>query len=447
MLISPRVRELWHKFHSFLDRGLDSPRDVLIHGMNYAPEFIGVGKYTTELAKYLNQQRCAVDVVTAWPHYPGWRVQSSRPWRYATSLENGVRVTRCPLATRPGGRVWRLIAPFSFAVAAAPVVLWRCLRARPRVVLCVEPTLFAAPAALLGAWLAGARTVLHVQDLEIDAAFATGYLGSRFLARVAGFCERALLRRFGAVVTISDAMAARLRRRGVPPERLHLMRNWVVPETPDPEAAANLRARIGVAADDRVVLYAGNLGAKQGLSVLIEAARRLRAAPGIRFVVVGDGPLLPAVRAAAASLPNLDLLPLLPRSAFAGLLRGTDLHVLPQDRAAAELVFPSKLGPILASGKPVLVTAGRDSDLGRWLGAAALLSPPGDGRALAAAVLAAVAGRSVPDPDRAAHLAATLQATTVLPAFAGLLTPADDARSVPATAGPAAPLVAYLPAG
>lgn len=443
MPISPRVPGLLQRIRRTMPQWSIRSKRILIHGINFAPEFIGVAKYTTELARFLASREHDVEVVTALPHYPTWRVQSRRPWRYAVTLEGGLRITRCPLATRAGNRVWRLIAPISFAISSAPVVLWRCFRFRPDTVLCVEPTLFAAPAALLGAKLLGARTVLHVQDLEIDAAFATGYLGSRLLRRITDACERALLARFDAVVTISDSMAARLISRGVPEHRLRVLRNWITPGSPDPQPApAGIRERLGVPEHVRVVLYAGSLGAKQGLSVLIEAARLLRGDASIRFVVVGDGPMLPTIRAAAASLPNLDVMSLLPQAAFRSLLASADLHLLPQERVAADLVFPSKLGPILASGRPVIATADRGSELARWLGLAAIVTPPGDGLALATAIRTGSAGW---DPSRAAELAATLDADVVLPLFAQvLLRPARKAAAV-LDHGADAIAAAYLP--
>ena len=66
-----------------------------------------------------------------------------------------------------------------------------------------------------------------------------------------------------------------------------------------------------------------------------------------------------------------------------------DLHVLPQERGAADLVLPSKLGGILASGKPVIVTADQGTELTDFLGNAAIITPPGDVGALAAGIASA----------------------------------------------------------
>lgn len=161
------------------------PSRVLIYGMNYAPELIGCGRYTGEIGAYLAAEGAAVEVVTTPPHYPEW--QAARPHRalaWTVERRGRERISRCPILLRREMRgIWRMLAPLSFALSSAPVALWRILTTRPEVVLVVEPTLFAAPAALLGAWLVGARTVLHVQDLEIDAAFAVGHLKGGLPAR------------------------------------------------------------------------------------------------------------------------------------------------------------------------------------------------------------------------------------------------------------------------
>ena len=202
---------------------------VVVYGMNYHPEVAGVGKYTGEIAEHLASVGMDVVAVTTPPHYPGWTVQAGYRNRYSTSKQNGVRVLRAPLLLRRNMRgIWRLIAPLSFALTSAPVVFWQIIRHRPDTVLCIEPTLFAAPVAQLAAKLVGARTVLHVQDLEVDAAFAVGHLGSRQWLKKLGYAfERFTLKRFQKVVTISNRMAERLVDKGIAGERVSVVRNWV----------------------------------------------------------------------------------------------------------------------------------------------------------------------------------------------------------------------------
>lgn len=420
----------------------NTPFGILLLSMNFPPEMIGVGKYTGELAQWLARRGHRVDAVVAHPHYPGFAARCARPGRYARTLEADVDVTRCPLILRRGGRgIWRLVAPLSFGLAAAPVAVWRALRSRPAVVLCVEPTLASAPAAMLAARLIGAGLVLHVQDLEVDAAFSTGILRSRALRWAAERLERRLLRAFDGVITISEAMAKRLADKGVAPERLMVLRNWVSAATPAIQPAT-ARARLGIAADERVVLYAGSLGAKQNVPLLLDALRQVSARRPVRVVIAGEGPMAPLVEAARHQLPKLIRLPLQTTERHAELLAMADVHVLPQDARAADLVFPSKLGPMLASGRPIVVTADEGSELARWLGGAALVVPAGDAAGLAAAIATVLDEPAGRRSGAAQMLAATLDARIVLPAFeaclAGVLaSKAERRRPLPATWRPA----------
>ena len=374
---------------------------IVVYGMNYAPEMAGVGRYTGEIAEYLAEGGVEVVAVTTPPHYPGWKVKQAFSNRYSKSQENGVTVMRVPLILRQRmGGIWRLIAPLSFALTSAPVVIWQILRTRPQVVFCVEPTLFAAPAAQFAAWLAGASTVLHVQDLEVDAAFAVGHLkGNGVLRRLGLLFERLTLSRFTRIVTISTRMAEKIAEKGVKPEKISIVRNWVdlsfifplSRETP-------YRAELGYSLDDFVVLYSGNIGAKQGLGILLRAAEQLKDNEQIKFVVAGEGPAKPELERLYGDLPNVRFLPFQPYERLNDFLNLADLHALPQDKGAADLVLPSKLGGMLASGKQIVVTAERGTELADFLGDLVHTTEPGDPGALAAAILSACdAPKGTPD--------------------------------------------------
>ena len=366
-------------------------RRVVIYGINYAPEIAGVGRYTGDIGSYLAELGHEVTVVTAPPHYPGWRVQagrSARGWRSETV--QGARVIRCPLYLNPDMRgMRRLLAPLSFALSSAPAALWTILRGRPDVVIAVEPTLFVAPVAVFAARLAGARAVLHVQDLEVEAAFAVGHLAAGgWLSRLARAFDHWAARRFDRIITISERMAERIRSKGVAADRVEVVRNWVDLGKVRPDLdGTGYRRELGLRPDQYVVLYSGNLGAKQGVRVLTEAAARLAHRGDIVFVVAGEGPMRGELEAIAPSLPNLRLLPLQPEDRFGAFLASADLHVLPQERNAADLLLPSKLGGMLASGRPILVTADPGTELADFLGDSCAFSPPGDADALAAAIV------------------------------------------------------------
>ncbi len=365
-------------------------RPVLIYGMNYAPEMIGVGRYSGEIGAFLHAEGEDVEVVTTPPHYPGWAVKDPFSNRYSVSRSDRLRVSRCPLLLRTDMRgLWRVLAPLSFAISSAPVVIWRILTRRPRAVLMIEPTLFAAPAALLAAKLVGARTALHVQDLEIDAAFAVGHMGGRRLKMLADAFERITLKRFDQVITISNQMKARLLAKGVAASALDIVRNWVDLEKIRPLSGPNrFRSELGLTDDAFVALYSGNIGAKQALPVILDAAEQMKDNEGVVFVVAGEGPEKASLMERYGALPNLRFLPLQPEDRLCELLNLADVHLLPQDRGAADLVLPSKLGGMLASGRPILVTADEGTELYEFLRGTAVVVPAGDRDSVRAAITA-----------------------------------------------------------
>jgi colanic acid biosynthesis glycosyl transferase WcaI len=392
--------------------------------MNYAPELIGVGRYSGELGAYLAKTGMEVDVVTTAPHYPGWKVKEPyASFAYVSETVDGAHVLRCPMLMSTEMRgIWRVLAPLSFAAFSAPAALWRILRRRPQTVLAVEPTLLIAPVALLGARLVGARTVLHVQDLEVDAAFAVGHLSAGWLKRLGLWFERMLLHRFDAVITISDEMGARLRAKGVAEDRLAIVRNWVDVRKIVPLAGPNaFRSELGLGDDDHVVLYSGNIGAKQALNIVLEAAETLQDEPRTVFVIAGDGPEKKALQARFGQLKNVRFLPLQPEEKLCELLNLADLHLLPQDRNAADLVLPSKLGGMLASGRDILACADPGTEIYKFLQDVAIIVPSGNSGAMADAIRRhAQADRR---PVTQAHAkVALLDASVNLRRFAALLT-------------------------
>jgi colanic acid biosynthesis glycosyl transferase WcaI len=335
---------------------------TLVIGINYAPEMIGCARYTSDLVAYIAGPQSRIEVVTAPPHYPGWVVQHPfKAWRYAHEDAADVSLIRCPLLVKVnGGGIWRLLAPLTFGVSVLPAVLWRAIRFRPDVILCVVPTLFAAPAAILARWLTQARLVFHVQDLEVDAAFAVGHLNNRMLRRLGLAFERRMLCAADSVVSISKHMCDSIAAKGVPAGRISLIRNWVDNAAINPRGdGAGFRDRHDIPADAFVAMYAGHIGPKQAIDVVLQAATRSEHEPRLRFVIAGDGPVKASLMAQYGTLTNVMWLPLQPEDQLCAMLNAADVHVLPQSRSVADLVMPSKLGGMLASGKQIIAACWR----------------------------------------------------------------------------------------
>ncbi|WP_382322291.1 glycosyltransferase WbuB [Hydrogenophaga sp. UC242_50] len=376
---------------------------LLIYGINFAPELTGIGKYTGEMAQWLAAAGHEVRVITAPPYYPAWKVgEGHSARRYRTESWQGVRVMRAPLWVphQPGG-LKRLLHLGSFALSSLPVLCaqWRW---KPDVVWVVEPPLMCAPAAVAFASLRGASSWLHIQDYEVDAAFDLGLIQGPTLRRWVERAERWLMRRFDRVSTISGRMVDRARRKGVAAERVLHFPNWVDISGITPLAAPSAyRAELGLAPDAVVALYSGNMGNKQGLETLAEVARLLQDEPRIQLVLGGNGSGRADLQARCAGLPNVRFLDLQPLDRLNDWLGLADVHLLPQRADAADLVMPSKLTGMLASGRAVLATALPGTELCRVVvqdAACGLVVPPENPAALADALRALAA-----DPVRRAE--------------------------------------------
>lgn len=363
---------------------------VLVVSSNFAPELTGIGKYVGEMSAWFAQAGFGVRVVTAPPYYPSWRVQqgfSSR--QYMRHSHGGVQVIRCPLLVprRPRG-LTRIAHILSFAVSTLPVVLWQAVAWRPQIIFVVEPPLACAPAALLGARLCGARAWLHVQDFEVDAAFDLGLLKGEAIRNLASSAELWLMQRFDRVSSISPRMLRKLLYKGVDRARIEYFPNWVDTRAVCPGERDNpLRRELQIPGTIRVLLYSGNMGEKQGLDVLVEVAALLeRTDPDVLLLLCGDGAAKKRTMDAAATLGNVRFAPLQPLARLNELLNLADVHLLPQRKDAEDLVMPSKLTAILASGRPVVASARPESDLGRAAAKGGIVVPSGDAEAFATAL-------------------------------------------------------------
>lgn len=361
---------------------------LLLYSTNFAPEPTGIGKYSGEMAEWLAAQGHEVRVVCAPPYYPAWRIDPAFRWQpYRRKHWRGVQVWRAPLwvPARPGG-FKRVLHLASFAMASLPLML-RQWSWRPDVVFCVAPALLCAPAAWLTARASGAHAWLHVQDFEVDVALQMGLLRSRPMRGLALGFERWLLRRFDTVSTISGRMHEHLLRKGVARDRAELLPNWADLRAVRPlDRPSAYRARLNLPAHTRVALFSGTWSAKQGLEGIVGAARRLAHRSDILFVICGQGAMQAELQAAEAQLPNLRLLPLQPVEQLGELLGLADLHLLPQSVQAEDLVLPSKLTNMLASGRPVVATCREATELADVVRHCGVVVPPGDEAALAQAV-------------------------------------------------------------
>ncbi|PDN41686.1 colanic acid biosynthesis fucosyltransferase WcaI [Salmonella enterica] len=359
---------------------------ILVYGINYSPELTGIGKYTGEMVAWMAREGHEVRVITAPPYYPQWKVgERYSAWRYRRE-EGEATVWRCPLyVPKQPSTLKRLLHLGSFALSSFfPLMAQR--RWKPDRIIGVVPTLFCTPGMRLLATLSGARTVLHIQDYEVDAMLGLGMAGKGkrgSVARLSTAFERSALRNVDNVSTISRSMMNKAREKGVAAEKILFFPNWSevarFQDVNDADVTA-LRQQLGLPEGKKIVLYSGNIGEKQGLEKVIDAAERLRDRPLI-FAIVGQGGGKARLEnmARERGLPNIKFLPLQPYDALPALLKMGDCHLVVQKRGAADAVLPSKLTNILAVGGNAVTTAEPHTELGqlcaRYPGIAVCVEP------------------------------------------------------------------------
>ncbi|MBI5128476.1 MAG: WcaI family glycosyltransferase [Rhodopseudomonas palustris] len=364
---------------------------ILLVGINYAPDLVGVPKYNTELCEALVDAGHEVRVITAPPYYPAWKVpEEHRALQIRRRSLNGVRVRRVPIyvPSRPGG-VNRLLHHLSFALASAIPLFRQALIWRPDVMFAVAPSLMSSALVAVLARHVGARSWLHVQDFEVDAAFNLGLLRAPRLRKTMIAVERKILLAFDRVSSISPQMLNRLSTKGVPADRIRELRNWVdAIGTESQRNSASFRQELGLSEKHFVALYSGTMSHKQGLELIVEAAAALEARlPEVQFVLAGEGPYRETLARIAGGRRNVHFLGLQPNDRFAELLKTANVHLVPQRAEAADLVLPSKLGGIFASGRPVIAMATPGTGLAGEIEGCGVLVPPGDSAALAEAIV------------------------------------------------------------
>ncbi len=385
---------------------------IVIQSINFYPELTGIGKYTGEMATWLASKGHSIRVITAPPYYPKWKISSGyKKYSWGKEIWCGVQVWRCPIwvPKKPTG-ITRLLHLASFALSSFPIMLCQIFW-RPNIILTIEPPLFVAPAALVVARVSGAKSLLHIQDFEVDAAFDLGLLKGLRLKKIILGIEKFFLKRFDLICTISGRMVDRAFSKGLNPEKIFLFPNWadVYPinkpswqyDKSRPQAGFSYRDYLRLPPDGVIALYSGNMGAKQGLEILGQVAAKFQNTDKdshlVRFVFCGDGVGRENLVEQCKSLSFVHFFDLQPAENLTQFMAMADIHLLPQRADASDLVMPSKLTSMMASARPVLVTAKIGSELANIVQSRGIVVPPENPQAFYDALLILISDKDLRD--------------------------------------------------
>jgi colanic acid biosynthesis glycosyl transferase WcaI len=346
---------------------------ILLIGYNFYPEPTGIGKYSGEMIQWLAKNGYDCTVITTYPYYPHWKVQEpyiKDRFLYTTEIQNfesGGRITicRCPMyvPANPSG-FKRILLDFSFTLSAFVKLINLYPNNYFNHVITVAPSFQFGLLGILSKKAWKSKFTYHIQDMQIEAAKDLKMIKSKMIINTLFKLEKTIFNNSDFISSISDSMTKRIEEKAKKP--VILFPNWTDNAYFYPIAnKEKLKVEFGFRPTDRIVLYSGAIGEKQGLEAIIYAAKHFADRKNIRFVICGSGPYKVYLQNLANSInaDNVIFLPLQPSEKFNHFLNLADIHLVIQRANASDLVMPSKLTTILSVGGLALVTANPGSGL------------------------------------------------------------------------------------
>jgi glycosyltransferase involved in cell wall biosynthesis len=356
----------------------------------------GGGAIAGSLARELSRRGHDVKVLTGFPNYPSGTIYPSYSLRpIQDSFHEGFDLRRVALyPSHDESTFHRLLNYGSFAMSATALgVPW--LRGLDALWVYNSPASIALPM-WSAKYLLGVPHVLHVMDLWPDSIFLSDFGDqSRLAPLITRGLEKWCQKMYGSassVAYVSRGMGLELAQRGVSESKLHYVPVWAdegVAVATEPTA----RSTWGVKEEELIILYAGALGASQGLETLIEGLALVRNRVKVTCLIAGSGTAESSLRALTSSrgLDNVHFLGQVPREQMTGIAHAADLHVvILRDFPLSGITMPSKIQTTLACGKPFIAALPGDARMAALQSNAAFMANPGDAQSIAEAILTAV---------------------------------------------------------
>jgi colanic acid biosynthesis glycosyl transferase WcaI len=360
---------------------------------HFAPDTAPTGEVISTLVDEFVAAGQRVHVVTALPWYrnhcvePGWTGRLIR--RETTSWGSIIRVH--PFAGKDKKNLLRRAVGFLlFSVLAGMCALCAGgIHRRPQAVISMSPPLTLGLTGWLAARLRRAPCIFNIQDVFPDAAITTGAITNTKIITVARWLERVSYHRSDAVVVLSEDLqknvVAKISPRHQP--KVHVIPNFVDAERIVPmDRMTRYRTELGIG-NETVVMYAGNVGFSQSLTMMLDAAKVMT---DVAFVINGDGAARDELIRAAHEVPNMYFSGYQPRQRVPEVLASGDIHVVLLKAGLGAVSVPSKTYSILAAARPVVAAIDSDTEVTR--------------------ILAASGAGTVVQPDDAEQFIAALQA-------------------------------------
>lgn len=348
---------------------LDSKKkELIVYGINFAPELTGIGKYTSDMVDWLVEKNVKCTVVTSFPYYPYWQIQ--KPYKglfYKKEVNNNGLLTiyRCPMyVPKKATGFKRILHEASFLISSFFVFVYLIFKPKIATIFCVAPPFHLGLVAIIYKFIKGATITYHVQDLQIEAAKKLNMVKGKMLLAIFSKIELFIFKNVDEISSISKNMVSKLIIQSN--KNVSFFPNWVDNKSFFPiEANKFNRKKWGFKENDKIVLYSGSIGEKQGLGQLIELAQFYQSNENIKFIVASSGSYSIKLKNEVNELEitNIYFLPLQAKEVYNEFLNIADVHLILQKKNAADLVMPSKLTTLMAIGGLTIISSEKGTEL------------------------------------------------------------------------------------
>lgn len=340
---------------------------LLVSSMTFAPDHSGISLYATDFAAFAAEQGHQVTVVTTFSWYPKWiKRPEDKGKLFQTDLYKGIKVLRGYLyVPKKVTTLTRMLQEISFILFT--LINFTRAGRHDTIVLFTTPINLGLVGVLFRK-LWGAKLVINVQDLQLDAAKSLGMIGRLPIVEVMNGVEKYSYEHADLVTSISTAMVDIIAKKGIVKEKLYLWPNWInVAEANNQGIKGEFRKKFPKYRDKTIIGYAGNIGIKQGLSVLIDLSKEFKHRDDLIFLIIGQGGDIVNLRTYAQEkqTKNLDFIDFLSQEDYFNFLSDADIVFLSQKKDSGDVYFPSKLLGIMAKEKLIFISADKESEIYR----------------------------------------------------------------------------------
>lgn len=361
---------------------------ILVIGINYAPEKTGIGENTTMVCESLASRGHKISMITAFPHYPEWKV--AEPYKRKIFMHeyiNGVAVYRgysC-VPRHPTDVLQRIIHNVSFSFFA---FLSGLTVNKIDLILAISPPLEGGIAAYVLSKIKKTHFVLQVKDLVPDLAISLGILRNPMVIKLAKIAEKLAYSFAERILVLCTGFVENIKSKGNFESKLIILSDWVDMKQIKMLERDNIFRHNNNLDGKFLVLHSGNMGVKQKLENVVEAAKYLLDLKDLIFVFAGEGPMKKLLQEKAKELPNVRFMPLQPNEMFPYMLSAADVLVLNQSAKVVDMVLPCKLLNYMSAGRPIVAGVAIASEASKYIKSAncGITVKPEQPQALAEAV-------------------------------------------------------------